>query len=220
LLEVDLVEAGVRRGMREESLRLLDEQHILLARRELQFVALRREPRRRGAVEQRDLGPPRLTPLARLQILCFAAVDAIALALDDARVRAVGLGSAAFAVSADRVGAIGVGVVAFAVVRCCGGLRPVTRSITGGELADSVHRAYELTPSRCRGNEPRRRGAEGFDSGRNVGERVEHPDEASDFLLGPVPGASEHFAQILGREVGSQHQEASEVELASGDGVE
>jgi hypothetical protein len=142
----------------------------------LQLVTLRREPRRRGSVEQRDPGSPRLTPLARFQILCFAAVDAIALALDDARVRAVGLGVAAFAVSTDRVAAstdrvaaFAVDAAVFAVVPGCGAVRPITWPIAWGELADQVHRAYELTPSRCWGNESRRRGAEGFDAGRDVG---------------------------------------------------
>jgi hypothetical protein len=174
------------------------------------MFALRREPRWRGPVGRQDLGPWRPTPTARVQILHFAAVDAAASAIDVIRIGPVGVDVVSFAV--DAVDAVDV--------RHCGALHPVTRSITGGEFADHVHRACELAPGWCRGNESRRRGTEGFDAGRDVGERVEHPDEASDFLLGPVLGASEHFAQVLGREVGAEHQEAGEVEFAGGDGVE
>jgi hypothetical protein len=39
--ELDLVEGGARRRVREQGPRLLDELHVLLTRGELHFVALR-----------------------------------------------------------------------------------------------------------------------------------------------------------------------------------
>src|SRR4030095_2211342 len=70
------------------------------------------------------------------------------------------------------------------------------------------------------GGEPRRRGPERFDAGRNLRQRVEDPDQARELLLGAVLGASEDLDEIVRGEQRSQHQQARQVELTGGDRVE
>jgi hypothetical protein len=97
---------------------------------------------------------------------------------------------------------------------------PVARPLTGAELPDGAQRADERLPGGCCGDKPRRRGTEGFDAGRDFRQRVELSDQASDFFLGAVLGTEQDLAEVLFGEVGAEHQEAGEVELAGGNRVQ
>ena len=77
-----------------------------------------------------------------------------------------------------------------------------------------------LAPRWCRREEARRRGPEGLDAGRNLGQRVEAPDQTRELLLGAVLGEREDLDEIFGGEVGTQHQQAREVEFTGGNGIE
>jgi hypothetical protein len=92
---------------------------------------------------------------------------------------------------------------------------PPRRSPTVPRLSRRLRRSRRACP-----DERRRRGAEGFDAGRDVGQRIELPDEARDFLLGPMLGSGQYLRQVLGREVRVEHQQTGEVELARSDGLE
>jgi hypothetical protein len=69
-------------------------------------------------------------------------------------------------------------------------------------------------------DQPRWRRTEQLDAGRDIRQWVELPDEARNFLLGPVFGAGEYFEQVGVGEVRAEHQQAGEVEFTCGDGVE
>jgi hypothetical protein len=137
--------------MREESLRCFDELDVLLARCELHLVTLWPDPRwrrRRGSIRQRELGPPRqhgppirqcepgpprLAPIARVQ-LHFAAIDENPFGAVDAH-RSAEVHAAPLA--DDYVLVLVRGFCVF---------RPIERSIASSELAGWVHRTDELTP--------------------------------------------------------------------------
>jgi hypothetical protein len=110
-----------------------------------------------------------------------------------------------------------------AVVRGTGAVRPihpVARSRAGLEFADGVQRTHGLAPGWRRREEARRRGAEGLDAGRNLGQRVEAADQTREFLLGAVFGECEDLDEIVGGQVGTQHQQPGEVEFTCGNGIE